>query len=211
MKFYYYIILSTIIKMLLWSLLTIITITLTIKFNNHIIIFNFKINFKATTTTKCDLHKRDFDDPWLLYGVLYSNMHEPELGCCIRWACARELFINTVQIVGAKIAWIIGSTAKSWYNILEASNIFTLALDSFSYAPHLSTLVHAYNAHIATHSTNTNFIYKRTLKSCVHNRINLRCGNLKRKVRIIISWEVLTWILTALQSRSNSFRFRWDH
>ena len=124
-------------------------------------------------------------------------MHEPELGCGVCWACARELFINTIQIVNAKIGWIIASTAKGWYNIRKACKVWTpFVLVWSSHAPHLTALFHEYNAIIATHSANTNFIYKRTMLSCVHERINLPCANLETKMTIIISQECLreSWL-----------------
>ena len=122
-------------------------------------------------------------------------MHEPQLGRGLSRAGAREFLINTARVVRAKIARLIVTTAFRWYNILVSCNMITAALIHASHIPHPTILYHVYNAHIATHSTNTNFIYKRTMASCVHKRINHPRADLKQTTIIMIRPSITDPIL----------------
>ena len=126
---------------------------------------------------------------------LYSNMYEPQLGRGISRAGARVFRINTVQVVMAKIERVIGTTAFRWHNILESCNMITPALIEASHIPHVTILYHVYNAHIATYSTNTNFIYKRTMASSVHKGINHPRADLKQTTIIMIRPSITGCIL----------------
>lgn len=113
-----------------------------------------------------------------------QDMHEPELGCGICGACARELWINARQVVVAKIACSFWTTltANIWYNVSKPFTITALVLHITLQIPHLSTLYHVDNTRVTTCSANTNFVHKWTLVTCGHQRVSLRCADLETKM-----------------------------